>query len=407
MTALEDCIATYQKWLYMPDVGALLVMLAAVVANRTEGDPVWVLFVGPPGYGKTELLNGLTGLPDIHLAATITEPALLSGTPRKDKPSSAKGGLLREIGDFGIIVLKDFGSILSMHRETRAAVLAALREVYDGSWTRHVGVDGGRTLHWDGKIGLIAGCTPTIDGHHSVMASMGERFVLYRLPEVNPSAQAKRALSHSGQEKVMRGELIRDVNRALEQADFRNLKGNAGDDDRLVNIAELAVKCRSAVERDTYNREILLIPGAEAPGRLALVLRRLLNAFRALGVDEEVAWQELTKTALDSIPAIRRAVMVALFPVVDSETSALAVTLGYPTTTTRRTLEDLAAHGLVERASNGAGKADQWELSGWSRNHLVNMNGGFSRNVGDTYISSLNVKEDKSGKVPELTDTLL
>ena len=30
---------------------------------------------------------------------------------------------------------QDFGSVLSMHREARAAVLAALREVYDGSWT--------------------------------------------------------------------------------------------------------------------------------------------------------------------------------------------------------------------------------------------------------------------------------
>mgnify|MGYP003466777145 CR=1 FL=1 len=40
--------------------------------------------------------------------------------------------------------LKDFGSILSMHRDARGAVLAALREIYDGSWSRSIGVDGGR-----------------------------------------------------------------------------------------------------------------------------------------------------------------------------------------------------------------------------------------------------------------------
>ena len=88
-------------------------------------------------------------------AATITVAGLLSGTPKKQRDKGAQGGLLRQIGDFGFIVLKDFGSILSMHTETRAEVLAALREIYDGAWTRHVGSDGGRTLAWQGKVGLL------------------------------------------------------------------------------------------------------------------------------------------------------------------------------------------------------------------------------------------------------------
>ena len=67
-----------------------------------------------------------------------------------------------------------------MNYEARMALLAALREIYDGSWTRHVGVDGGKTL----KCAIIAGCTPRIDKEHAVMASMGERFVLFRFPEV-------------------------------------------------------------------------------------------------------------------------------------------------------------------------------------------------------------------------------
>ena len=83
-----------------------------------------------------------------------------------------------------MILCKDFASVLAMHRDTRGTVLAALREIYDGAWVRHVGVDGGRTLAWSGKVALIAGCTPTIDSHHAVMAAMGERFMLYRLPPV-------------------------------------------------------------------------------------------------------------------------------------------------------------------------------------------------------------------------------
>lgn len=119
---LETVVATFRRWLHIPDPGALYAMLAAVVANRLPGDPIWVLFVGPPGGGKSEMLASLSNLPDVHPAATLTEAALLSGTPQKDRSATAKGGLLRSIGDFGIIVAKDFGSVLSMNRDARALV---------------------------------------------------------------------------------------------------------------------------------------------------------------------------------------------------------------------------------------------------------------------------------------------
>ena len=38
----------------------------------------------------------------------------------------------------------------------RGRDVGVLREVYDGSWIRHIGSDGGRTLHWYGKVGLVS-----------------------------------------------------------------------------------------------------------------------------------------------------------------------------------------------------------------------------------------------------------
>ena len=180
-------------------------MLATVAANRLEAfDPLWLLVVGPSGGGKTETIAGISGLADVRPAATMTEAALLSGTSTREKAAGAKGGLLREIGDFGILTLKDFGSVLSMHRDARAAVLAALREVFDGEWVRHVGTDGGQALHWRGKVGLVAGATPAIDQHHAVLAQLGERFVFYRLDVDDAGAQARRSLRHQGREREMR-----------------------------------------------------------------------------------------------------------------------------------------------------------------------------------------------------------
>lgn len=367
--ATQAMIDEFRRWLHLPDAGALLVTLAAVAANGGPGDPVWLLLVGPPGGGKTELLAPLAGLRHFHSAATMSEAALLSGTPKREVAGGAKGGLLREIGEFGIIVCKDFGSVLSMHREARAGLLAALREIYDGAWTRHVGADGGRALHWAGKVGVVGACTPSIDSHHAVMGAMGERFVLYRLPPVDADAQARRALTHVGQERAMRRALSDAVAVALGAARMDRLAEPVAEADttRLVEVATLAVRCRSAVERDTYSREIELIPEPEAPARLALVLLRLRNGLAALGVDDSEAWRLVAKAALDSMPKVRRVVVEELLAAADRRsTTSLAESIGYPTTTARRALEDLAAHGVVVRESQGPGKADLWGVSTWA-----------------------------------------
>jgi hypothetical protein len=104
--------------------------LCRVAANRVEAfDPTWIIYVGAAGSGKTETLAATSRLPGVHIVGTLTEASLLSGTPRRDAATDASGGLLREIGESGTLILKDFGSILSMHRDARAGVLAALREI--------------------------------------------------------------------------------------------------------------------------------------------------------------------------------------------------------------------------------------------------------------------------------------
>ena len=134
-------------------------------------------------------------------------------------------------------------------------------------------------------------------------------------------------------------------------------------------VSTLAVRCRSAVERDGYRREIELIPEAEAPARLALVLLRLYNALGAIGLDDLTCWQLVTKCALDSMPALRRSVLEDLIARGNgsSATTEIAGRIGYPTTTTRRALEDLVAHGIADRQIQGQGQADLWQVSDWTR----------------------------------------
>jgi hypothetical protein len=352
--------------------GALHITLATVVANRMPGDPVWQLLVAASSSGKTEIIVSLADLDEVEPAATLTEAALLSGVPRRDVATGATGGLLKKVGDYGILTLKDFGSVLSMHRDARAAVLAALREIYDGSWDRPIGADGGRTLHWDGKVGLIAGVTTVVDRHHAVMDSLGSRFALYRIDVDERKEQARRSLSHLRSTKAMRTELRDSVSgffAGLELPEGEENRLTELDVERLVALADFVTLARSPVERDTYStREIELVPDAEAPGRFVGMLAALFDGLKIIGLPPSEAWPLVRKVAFDSMPAQRRKVIEHLAEVDETTTTATATLLGLPTTTTRRILEDLAAHDVVDRESGGDGKADIWRLE--PRNRL-------------------------------------
>jgi nucleoid DNA-binding protein len=347
-------------------------VLAAAIANLAPGDPVWLLLVGPPSAGKTEVVSPLVRMPWAHSAATLTEAALLSGTPKREVHASAKGGLLREVGDFGVLVMKDFTSILAQNRDTQAQVLAALREVFDGSWTRHVGTDGGRTLHWEGKLGLIAGCTPTIDQHHAVIGSMGNRFVFHRLPTDDADADkvAEGALSHSGHESAMRADLANAVAEVLAAASGTNPRElTVRERVRLGGLSVFATACRTAVERDPHTREVLAVPEREGPARFVGQLRLLLHGLESVGVGPTDTWRLLAKLAMDAMPAGRLAVLRYLRGASAALGSGdIASAVGLPTVTARRCLEDLALLGAVDRSKAGShyNAADLWEISPWA-----------------------------------------
>jgi hypothetical protein len=305
-------------------------------------------------------LNSTALLPRVVQAGTLTAAALLSGTRRKQHDKGAKGGLLQQIGDFGIIALKDFGSILSMRPDTKAETLAALREIYDGRWTRLLGTDGGKQLHWEGKLGLIFGATGVIDAHYSVLATMGDRFLLNRLAPVQ-DGQFEHALKHAGSANGrMRRELAEAVGHLFAGRRSEARAISKQETVRLNEAVSLMIRLRAPVERDRHSREVEAIYGAEGTARVGMMLVQLLAGLDVLGVDREQALAIVESVAMDSVPPIRRWAYAIVEKYRDVETADVAIGLGLPTNTVRRALEDLAAYRLVQRHSQGAGKADRW-----------------------------------------------
>ena len=392
---LGDVEEAFSTWLLMPDMGGLHFALAVLAGHRIGGDPLWGLMVAPPSGTKTEIIRALEAVPLVYPLSELTARTFASGLESGKRETS----LLPRLSDH-ILTLKDFTTVLTMHREERQAVLAQLREIYDGRFDKCWGT--GKELHWRGRLGFIAGVTPIIDLHHAVHQVLGERFILYRMEQPDRRHMAVRALRGRGHEEEMRHDLRDVVARFMDSLDFDNppiLPSSF--EERLAALADFVSRARSGVVRDRFSRDVTLAPEPEAPARLAKQLAALGVGRAMLRAATEVEPADYTfiyRVALDCLPQVRLQVVevLELIPPEDYlTTSQVAAHITYPTTTARRTLEDLAALGIVTiRKAEARGAADNWQLGDEARTLLAISTGTLSSE------SELDIK---TGSVPAMS----
>jgi hypothetical protein len=358
---IEDTLKIFREWLLLDSDIPVLAMLGVIAANMLSGDAIWLGIIAPPSSAKTEMLITLANLPHTEMVGTVSVAGLLSGTPRRQRAAGAKGGLLQKIGSHGFLVLKDFGSILSMRPETKTELLAALREIYDGKWTRIVGTDGGSTLQWSGKIGLLFGCTRIYDSYYGVISELGDRFLLCRM-EPN-EGQFRHALKNANRAPQMRARLVEAVTNLFATPLPPPRDPNEREIIWLNGILQIAVRLRGAVKRDYRTRELEDIYGAEGTARFGKALERVLSGLDCLGVKRSKARRVIRTIAFDSAPPNRLSVYRYLKKSLKgrlADTTTIATAVRIPTTTVRRVLEELVIYGLAERDPQGQGKADLW-----------------------------------------------
>jgi hypothetical protein len=376
---LAGVVDLFQRRLHMPDPGIVLVTLATVVANLMTGDPLWLLIVGPPSSAKTECLDALCRVKGYLAVSTFTEAGLLSGSSVRAGDTGATGGLLMQLGEAGLLVFKDFTTVLSEHGSTRARLLACLREVYDGSYTRRLGTMGGRTFTWEGKAGFLGAVTGAVDNVD--FGLLGERFVYYRLPAQDENAEFLSGLAaienvgRQGEIRRERAEAVRDLMAGLSVPEAPPTM-TPEDEDRLITLALLGVRCRSAVVRDSNRRDIDLVPDHERSPRLIAQLGQLAAGLKVIGVSDAESWRLLAQLALDGMHAGRRTVLETLMGLGDiHSTASLAGHCRRPQTTTRRHLEDLNAHGVVDRLGD---HPERWVVSDWTLKRWWSVTGARS-----------------------------
>jgi hypothetical protein len=351
-----------KEYVLLADPRTLEIPLAALAAHRLPGDPVWLLMVAPPASLKTEIIALLSAVAGAFPLSELTSKTFASGLtiPGQDDPSLL-GRLTNEI-----LLLKDFTSVLEMRWEERQAILAQLREIFDGRFDKVWGT--GKELHWRGRLGFLAGVTPVIDHHHSVMALLGARFILFRPGQPNRQEAAVRAIANSGRgdEGKTRQHLAGLVGAFMAALPPLVPTLTETDHQTLATLADYITRARSGVERDGYRRELEYAPAPEMParfGRQLASLARGLALVRHQATVTEVELKDVTRVALDSIPAVRRVVLKALLEHEgDLSTTTLRQQVQFGTTTVTRALEDLQSLELVTCDGQGKGRPNRWSL---------------------------------------------
>jgi hypothetical protein len=367
---LDGVHEVFRHWLGSEyDLQALDAVLACAAVEQLDGDPVWLLVISGAGNAKTETVASLAGAGALITSTVSSEGALLSGTSKRDKSKEATGGLLRKIGDRGLLVIKDLTSVLSQNRDMRATVMAALREVFDGRWERNIGTDGGRSLEWEGRIVVVGAVTTAYDSAHSVISAMGDRFALVRLD--SGSAEVRRvsgwqALRNVGKERQMRSEIHESVGRLLGSVDLTVTQLTDAEMEKVFQVANLVTRARTAIEHD-YAGNPDWAHDFEMPTRFAKGISQLMRGALAIGMDRKAALDLAIRVGRDSMPPLRMVVLADVAANPGTTTTDSARRLQRPRQSVDRTLMELQLLGLLEVSVRPEmmGSGWSWHAAPW------------------------------------------
>lgn len=309
--AWKKLLATASYWFHNPDPITIRAALAVPAALNLSQACTWLMIIGPSSSGKTEL-----HFPIARAYSTVIEtsdvnvPGLLSlGRGHKGE------GALKRLGVKGLWLIKDFGSIIAMREEKRNELLAAMREIFDGSWSRDTGR--GREP-WTGLVNIVAAATPAIERAYKVNQELGSRFIHIRLSRPSGDGVREKATRQAGKKRKMEAEL-----KAVSQELLTGMSNPDVSEEwriRIYDAAEMIAYGRTPVIRDR-SRTILDVGDTEGAPRVYQELLALILGDAALHGQEEVEMTQLPllkRLTFNTMPAARGLILQTL---ADAQTS--------------------------------------------------------------------------------------
>lgn len=367
----------FDEYRLYADRGVVRMVAASVIANQLVGrnkKPVWIVFVAPPGGGKSDVTGTLVGVmkkredgAEVRMCQEIsdlTTTSLASGMRSLDGETSLLHNMPKE---GGILLFKDFTTLLSKRQDDLAAIMSYLREIYDGSFEKKFG--NGKKVHWEGKLGVVASCTTIIYHKLSELSVMGDRMMMYQIDQ--PDRQKVQDKIWENEDAGIDGSIeMGDAMKEYVEGIMAYIDGHR-DEIGALNIdrglreefglvADFTTTARSGVVWNYKKDTISYVPDVEMPTR---VLRQMISISVALMVMNmaesdtgepslgEIDLKLIYKLAFDSIPNMRRKVIRTVATYALGATSdGIASAVGMQHEAVKVWIEELYAVGVFERA---------------------------------------------------------
>ena len=149
--------------------------------------------------------------------------------------------------------------------------------------TKATGKSEGKGITWQGHAGMIAGSTPAIYRHFSEVADMGERFISYRMKNMDQDKAVDFIMEH-GQSAMMTDEKIKNIygkymSSVMESIDMSKVKIDKETQKTIINVAKICTRFRTPVMTDDRDHYVTEIPVPEFPFRVMKQLESLAKAF--------------------------------------------------------------------------------------------------------------------------------
>jgi hypothetical protein len=315
-TTFEAVVKDFRKHLHIDKAWeeALAVCMAVVVSARLKNDPLWLFLVGPPGAGKTLLVESFMNSPDLaEYLSKITRPSLVSGF-RGEEDYSVLAKILGRC-----LIVKDYTAICSLPLGVQEELYGILRDAYDGRCVVPFGNMDPKIF--EGYFSMIASVTDVIRSHNR--AALGERFLKLELLDEKthePTKHIRTALSSIEDniaEKAAAEESLRESVAAFMERPFdeRKLpKIPSWLTERLIHLAQLGSNLRAVVAKQSGELSYRPRPeiGTRFAKQLAKLARCLCWVYGTNKIDERV-YKIIQRVALETVLGWDLEILHALF----------------------------------------------------------------------------------------------
>ena len=399
---------------YLPNTSTALKLLLAVATSgiRKNRAMLWLIFVGSPSSGKTELLRLIKKTPHVISLDSLTQNSFISGERETNKQKVYD--LLPKL-DGKCLVIKDWTVIFSHDERVTKKIIGDMVGIYDKSLEKVSSQRG--VISYDVEFSHLGAITPaTLNKHHNYLNMIGPRFLLYTIPSLNEIDEDKsfKAIFDSENRKELEKKIsaaIFDYLVFLNELDIAQIKPLSGQIQEYLKVASRVmargrgiVILQSSTFKNEEGEQISyyepLDVQIEQPFRAVQQLITL-SEYLALVEDKievgEAEIEIIKEIVLSSMPADRSQALRAIKGSENGEITVkqLSEQVDKSIKTGRRLLEELVSAGLVEKIKGSGNIASSYKLVSKFKDFILLTPQEF-----------MSQKEDRGTETPHTIDQL-